>query len=129
MGVLRPNEILVILIAGALAVRIFFSMLARVHYKARVCRVDLALLLLAFTSSVVPLLVRIFRDLPVSTDDLLFSIVLWKYLLIYCAFRVSISTPSQVARCLWLSMASAALVGIDPDTAGGRPIRDFRLPG
>ena len=108
----RPNEILLIFILGALAVRIVFSMLARVPLKLSVSRVDWAIVLLAFTSSVVPLLWRIFRDLPVSADDLLYSTVLWKYLLLYWAFRVSIRTDSQVAHCLWFSMASAALVAV-----------------
>ena len=47
-----------------------------------------------------------------SADDLLYSTVLWKYLLLYWAFRVSIRTDSQVAHCLWFSMASAALVAV-----------------
>jgi hypothetical protein len=110
--VVRPNEFIAILFIGALALRSVFAMLTRVNLQARVGRVDLAFVLLALTSSVVPLLLRNFRGLAVSTDDLLYPVALWKYLLIYWAFRLSISTPSQVTRCLCLSMASAALVGV-----------------
>ena len=109
---LRPNEMLLILVVGAVAVRTSFSMLARIPLKTSVSRVDLALFLLAFTSSVVPLLLRSFRDLPISADDVLYSTVLWKYLILYWAVRLSISTPSQVAHCLWFSMTSAALTGV-----------------
>jgi hypothetical protein len=112
IGVLRPNEMLMVLLLGALAVRSLLSMRAREHHKAGVGRVDLALVLLAFTSSVLPLLLQVLRDLPVSTDDLLYSIVFWKYLVVYRAFRAFVSTASQVERCLWMSMTSAALAGI-----------------
>lgn len=108
----RPNEILLILIAGAVAVRVSFSLLARIPLQARVSLVDMALFLLALTSSVFPLFLRKFRNLPVSDDDVLYAVVLWKYLLLYWVFRLSVSTASQAERCLWLSMTSAALVSV-----------------
>jgi hypothetical protein len=108
----RPNEFVLIFIAAALAVRGFFTTQAGEERSFRVSRVDLALVLLALTSSVFPLLMRILRDLPISSDDILYSIVPWKYLLVYCVFRASVSTASQVVHCLWLSMASAAVVAV-----------------
>jgi hypothetical protein len=112
VAILRPNEALLILIVAALATRILFLRLAGEYNRPPTSRVDLAFVLLALASSVVPLLLRFGRDLPVSTDDLLYSIVIWKFFLLYRVFRVSISTPSQVARCLWLSMTSAAIVAV-----------------
>lgn len=107
---LRPNEILMLLIVAALLTRWVLLLLAgcRYHFVATQC--DLALVLLATASSVMPLLLRYGRGLPLSTDDLLYSIVLWKYFILYRAFRAAISTTAQVECCLWLSMTSAAVV-------------------
>ncbi len=109
---LRPNEFLLIFISGALAVRWYFTTLARENREARLNRVDLAMVLLVLTMSVIPLFLRNFRDLHISKDDVLYSMVMWKCLVLYCVVRSSISTSSQVLRCLWLSMTSAALVGM-----------------
>ena len=109
---LRPNEILLLFIVAALSTRSAFLVLARRPFAPAISRIDLALVALASASSVVPLLVRFARDLPVSTDDLLYSFVLWKYYLLYRIFRSAVSTPSQVGRCLMLSMASAAVVAV-----------------
>lgn len=108
VAILRPNELLLALIVAALVM----SMLARQCKMPSFGRVELALVLLAVTSSVIPLLLRFGRDLPVSSDDILYSIVFWKYLLLFIVFRTSISTPSQVACCLHLSMISAMAVMI-----------------
>jgi hypothetical protein len=112
IAVVRPNELLLIFVVAALATRALILRLVGNYRPPAVTRVDLALVLLALASSVGPLLWRYGRDLPVSTDDLLYSIVLWKYFILYRTFRSSISTPSQVARCLWLSMASATVVAL-----------------
>jgi capsular exopolysaccharide synthesis family protein len=106
--ILRPNEVLLVLIVAALAM----SMLARQCKVPSFGRVELALFLLAATSSVIPLLLRFGRDFPLSSDDILYSTVFWKYLLLFMVFRTSISTPSQVACCLHLSMVSAMAVMI-----------------
>ena len=73
---------------------------------------DVALLLLATAGSVMPVLWRSLRDLPLSVDDLLYSFVLIKYYGLFRVFRASIVTVRQVTVCLWLSMASAVLVAV-----------------
>jgi hypothetical protein len=109
---LRPNEALLLFIIAALGARSLLGMLARSYKGSLLGPLDVAIILLVLTGSVGPLLLRCTRGLSISTDDLLYSIVLWKYFLLYRAFRASISTDAQVARCLSLSMISAAVVAI-----------------
>jgi hypothetical protein len=110
--VLRPNEALLLFIFGALCARTLLTMLARRYSGPLFGPLDAAIALLVLTGSVGPLLLRYARGLSISTDDLLYSIVLWKYLLLYRVFRASIVTEAQVARCLSLSMISAATVAL-----------------
>jgi hypothetical protein len=112
LGALRPNEALLALIALALAMRALFIMLQGRPYRLALDRIDLALVVMALCTSVVPLAFRFGRGLPISGDDLLYAVVLWKYVIVYRVFREAISTPAQVAICLWLSLASAAMVAV-----------------
>jgi hypothetical protein len=110
LGILRPNEALLALIAVALALRAVFIMLQVRPYRFVLDRIDLALVLMASCASILPLTFRFGRGLPISGDDLLYAVVLWKYVVVYRVFREAISTPAQVAICLWLSLAAAAAV-------------------
>ncbi|HYG86287.1 MAG TPA: hypothetical protein VD978_08515 [Azospirillum sp.] len=110
--VLRPNEMLLLLVVAALGVRTVLLMLSGRRLRMTVSRVDVAIVLLAVTSSVLPLLHRYARGLPITNDDILYSLVLWKYYLLYRVFVWAVSTEVQVARCLWVSMASGAVVAI-----------------
>jgi hypothetical protein len=110
--IMRPNELLLLLLLAAWAARIALRLLAGRQVRPELNAIDVAMFFLAVTSSVFPLLLRYNRGLPVTSDDFLYAIVLWKYLLLYWFFRGSVTTPSQVARCLWLSMASAAVVAV-----------------
>ena len=106
---LRPNEMLLLLVAAALAVRVVLLMLSQRYRTPRFDRMDVALLLLAATSSVLPVLWRIARDLPLTQDDLLYALVLIKYYVLFRVFRGTILTTAQVMTCLWVSMAAAAI--------------------
>lgn len=108
----RPSEALLILILAAWFTRIFVDLLRGRPPRLAVGRVELALALLAFTASVPPLLLRFGRDLPISTDDVLYALVLWKFLLVYCLFRHVVRTAAQVQVCLWLAILSSAMVGL-----------------
>ena len=110
--IVRPNEALLALILAALAARALVIIARDGRYRLTSDRMDLALILLATFGSIVPLLLRYGRGLPISTDDLLYAMVFWKYYLVYRVFRTTITTTSQVAVCLWLAMASAALVAL-----------------
>jgi hypothetical protein len=110
--VLRPNEVSYMVVLMALATRILLLTFSGIRYRPAVNHVDVALVLLATASSILPMMLRNGRGLSVTTDDVLYATVLWKYLLLFWAFRYSVTTPSQVAACLWLSMFSAAVVAV-----------------
>jgi len=107
---LRPNEALMVLFAGV----IFVRWLARVRTGDRrwpkLDRVDLSLIALGVTSSVLPLLMMVVRQRPIGNDDILYSLVLWKLMAEYVIVRTVIVTREQAMRCLALSLASAAIV-------------------
>jgi hypothetical protein len=51
------------------------------------------------------------RRIPITSDDLLYSLDLWKLLGIYALIRMSVRTDRQVAFALAISVASACIVG------------------
>ena len=110
--IVRPNEALLALILAALATRALVVLARGERCQLPWDRNDAALILLATFGSIVPLLLRYGRGLPVSIDDLLYAMVFWKYYLVYRVFRTSVSTPRQIAACLWVAMASAAFVAL-----------------
>lgn len=112
LPIVRLNEALLGLIAAALALRIFMGVLRGGRYRPELTRIDLAIVLLAVTGSILPLLLAYGRGAPITAEDILWAIVFWKYLLVYRVFREAVTTTSQVAVCLWLSMASAAIVAL-----------------
>jgi len=112
LSVLRPNEGLLGLIVLALVGRVLFLALRGRPYRPSFTRIDLALVLMAFCASVVPLTLRYGRGQPITNDDMLYAAVLWKYFIVYRIFREAVSSPSQVVVCLWVSLASAAIVAL-----------------
>ena len=80
--------------------------------RIRLDRVELAMVLMAVSNSIVPLLWMTIRQEAISQDDLLYSLVLWKLLGIYVIVRFAVTTDLQVRRCLWLSVAAASLVAL-----------------
>lgn len=109
---LRPNEMVLLLVLAALATRRLLLMFSRQYRSAPFDRMDLSVLLLAVTSSAVPLLWMVARGDSPDQDDLLYSVVLVKYFLLYRVFRTTIVTEAQVATCLRVSMASAGIEGL-----------------
>lgn len=106
----RPSEGLLFLILLAACARIICECMLKKLRRMVFDQIDLAFVILALTSSVIPLLMRFGRNLPISTDDLLYALVLWKYYLIYRFFRYAITTRAQVKNCLLLAMLSTAVV-------------------
>ena len=108
----RPSEALALLVGAALIAR----SLARLHtgafLRVRPDQVELSMIFLALTSSVVPLLWMLVRQRTITHDDLLYALVMWKYLGLYVIVRVSVTTLPQVRRCLWLSVAAACVVAV-----------------
>ena len=107
---LRPNEALLALLGAAIGMRWLVRLRSGGLRWPRVGRVDVALIALGITSSLLPLAMMLVRQRPVSEVDLLYSIVLWKLFAEYIIVRSVISTREQAMRCLVLSMAAAAIV-------------------
>jgi hypothetical protein len=76
----------------------------------RLDRVDISLIAVGVTSSVVPLLMMVIRQRTITSTDFLYSIVMWKLIAEYAVVRSAVTTRGQVTRCLVLSMLSAAIV-------------------
>jgi murein biosynthesis integral membrane protein MurJ len=110
--ILRPNEALLVLVGAGLIIRGIVRASGSAPLRPRFDNLDLSLLLLAFTSSVLPLLWMLARRQDIVQDDLLYTVMMWKYYGIYLVARHSIRTPRQVRRCLWISMISASVVAV-----------------
>src|SRR6266700_3475464 len=80
LPVVRPNEAIAILVGGTLAVRGVVRIRTGQLPKLRLDRVELVMVLMAVTNSLVPLLWMTVRQEAITHDDLLYALVLWKFL-------------------------------------------------
>lgn len=110
--VLRPNEALLVLVGAGLLARGVIRATGGASFRPRLDTLDISLLLLAFTSSVLPLLWMMARHQDIVQDDLLYTVMMWKYYGIYLVARYAVRTTQQVRRCLWISMISASVVSV-----------------
>jgi hypothetical protein len=108
---LRPHEALLGLVLAALGTRSVLLMLSRRYEPPRFDRIDVALLLLVLTSSLIPVLWLVARSLSLSQDNLLYSMVMIKYYLLYRVFRGTIVTAAQTMTCLWLALTASVIEG------------------
>ncbi|MDQ0381542.1 O-antigen ligase family protein [Amycolatopsis thermophila] len=106
----RPGEAVALLLGGALAVRGLLRRRSGERLRPKIHPVEIAIVLVAVANSVVPLLWMVARERPISLDDLLYALVMWKFLGIYTIVRVSIKTREQVQRCLWIALGAGAVV-------------------
>ena len=106
----RPNEALIVLFAVLIAVRWVAGVRTGERRWPKLDKVDYSLLALGITSSGLPLLMMLARQRPITSDDLLYCIVIWKLLAEYVIVRSTVTTKEQAMRCLWLSMIAAAIV-------------------
>jgi hypothetical protein len=109
---LRPTEALAALVGAALLLRGILTALRSGLPRIRPSAVDVAVLILAITSSILPFLWMLARGLQVSSDDILYGLVLWKFIAIYFIFRSSVHTEGQVRTCLWIAMITGAIVAV-----------------
>ena len=112
LPLVRPNEALALLVGVALATRGIAQLRTGHLPKLRLDPVEASIVLLAVCSSVVPLWWMTVRQEPITGDDLLYALVLWKYLGIYALMRMSVSTDRQIRRCLWISVGAACPVAV-----------------
>jgi hypothetical protein len=112
LPLLRPNEAILALVGLALCFRKVVTLRIPVSGRVRVTRLDVAIVLLAVTSSVVPLAWLAARGQTIERDDVLYAIMVWKYYAVFCVFRAVIRNIAQVRVCVWLSLGSAAMVAV-----------------
>ena len=110
--VLRPAEALAVVLAAGLCAGGLIRLRTGSLPRWRPTRTDLSILALAVTSSVVPLAWMVVRHVDVTQDDILYALMMWKYYGVYLLVRYSVRTAAEVRRCLWISMASAAVVAV-----------------
>jgi hypothetical protein len=107
---LRPNEALIVLFGMALGLRWLAGVRTGGLRWPRIDWVDITLVALGVTSSVVPLVMMVARQRTISKDDLLYCIVVWKLLAEYVIVRTVVKTREQAKRCLVLSLVAAGIV-------------------
>jgi hypothetical protein len=110
--ILRPHEAIAVLVTAGLLARGAVQLLAGHLHRPRIRPLDAAIVLMAVTSSVLPLLWMAAKGNTITTDDAFYALTLWKYYGIYLVILGSVRTEKQVRRCLWLSMAVAAIVAV-----------------
>jgi putative peptidoglycan lipid II flippase len=107
---LRPNETLMVLLGLVIALRWLTRVRTGEIRWPRIDSVDASLIALGVTSSALPLVMMVFRQRTITSDDLLYSIVLWKLFGEYVIVRCVVKTREQAMHCLKLSLASGAIV-------------------
>ncbi len=78
LPLIRPNEALALLVGFALVTRGIAGLRSGQIPKLRLDRVEVSMVLLAIFSSVVPVVWMTLRQQPMTQDDLLYALVLWK---------------------------------------------------
>jgi putative peptidoglycan lipid II flippase len=110
--ILRPHEALVLLLGTVLLARAVVGW-SRFGFPAlRLPPLDVSIALLVFTGSVLPVVWLIARGAPVTRDDFLYAMVMWKYAATYLIVRSAVRSADDVRRCIWLSIAAACVVAI-----------------
>jgi len=112
LPVLRPNEALEVYLGAVLALRGLVGVRSGGVRLPRLNRVEWSLVLLAVTSSVVPLATMALRRREMTTDDVLSTLALWKLGGIYLIVRWSVRTGPELRRCLQVSVAAACVVAV-----------------
>jgi hypothetical protein len=110
--VLRPSEAIALAAGIALTARALVRWRSGAVRRARMSRVELAIVLMALSNSIVPMLWMTARAQPITKDDLLYALVMWKLAGIYLIVRASITTYQQAMRCYWLSLGATAIVAV-----------------
>jgi hypothetical protein len=107
---LRPNEAVLLVVALGLALRGLTELARGATWRPRPSALEWALLAVAASGSIVPLLWMIARGREITSDDLLYASYLWKYAALFFVVRACVRTEPQVRTCLWLSMFAAVCV-------------------
>jgi hypothetical protein len=109
---LRPTEGLAAVVGTGLLIRGTLLALRSGVPRFRLSRIDVAVLILAILGSILPFLWMLARGVEVTSDDILYGLVLWKFFGIYLIFRFAVRTEREVRTCLWISMWTGAIVAV-----------------
>lgn len=125
--VLRPNEALTVFCAGILTLRYFVQFRPGGPIRPYITRIELALVSIAVSSSILPLAWMFLQGKEIIPDDLSYALVLWKFLGVYAVVRFTVKTQRQVRNCLAASIGSAVVLGVIAilqtlDVPGIRPL-------
>jgi hypothetical protein len=112
LPVLRPNEAVLFLMVATVIARYVLTARTGTVRVRRPSPIEWSLLALGACSSVLPILVMLTRSRAISADDINYSLVIWKLLLMYAVVRICITTRPQALRCLWLQLLSGAAVSL-----------------
>lgn len=114
LPLLRPHEAIAVLIAGGLLMHLVLGAASDASIRLRLSfgPIDRAILLLALAGSVLPLTVMTVRERPISQDDVLYALVVWKYYAVFVMVRACAVTVEHVRRCLWVILGAAAVVAL-----------------
>jgi hypothetical protein len=126
LPVVRPNEALAALVAVGLLARRLPAVVVEGRPQFHLRRVDVSILLLAIVSSILPLLWLVARSRPVTQDDLLYALVIWKYYGLFLLVRACVDTEAHVRRCLAVGMVAASVVAF---IAVLQSLKMFGVPG
>ena len=88
------------------------SAVVRPDERPRLRALDSAILLMAFTGSVLPLLWLLARGRAPTADDVLYALTIWKFYAVFLIVRLAVAEARQVRRCLVLSMATGCIVAV-----------------
>lgn len=122
---LRVTEVAQILLTGAALVRLVIHLAAGRRVAMPRSSVLWAFVLLTWAGSVIPVMWLLVRGLPVTRDDLLAAVPMWKYLALFVLVTATVRTPAQVRNCLLISVAVAVVTGV---VATLQALDQFGLP-
>jgi putative peptidoglycan lipid II flippase len=110
---LRLTEVLQVVLTAALATRFAITLLNGAPIpKPRLSGLDKAFIGFAVFASLVPLTWLALRGLPLTRDDVLSTIPIWKYYGLFLMVRASVKRSDQVRTCLIISVVAACITGL-----------------
>lgn len=109
--VLRPNEALAVFLAGILTLRFFVNYRPGTPLRLHVSRIEASLVAIAVSSSILPLAWMFLQGKGISSDDITYALVLWKFLGVYGLVRATVHTQRQVRNCIVVSIGAAVVLG------------------
>lgn len=109
---LRPNEALTVFLVGIIVMRFLFRYRPGAKLTIKLNPIEVTLVALAVTSSVLPLAWMHLIGREIISDDITYALVIWKFLGVYAIVRAAVHTQAEVRRCLLAAVAAAGVLGM-----------------